>query len=375
MPKVANQDKDLQAAHEIGRIYNSLLDKKTLCEFFLESVLIFVKECDGFLFLAGNNDQLWLESKTTHAEPPASLKREADSVFQNGQPVYKEDSLYLPLIVRNTAIGLACFLRKSGAPPFTQLDFTLVSDLSFQLAGALKNLLLFEQNFKMERLAAVGQTVGAVLHEIKNIIQLASFSDECLRMGLREHKEKYITQGTEGIGKALRELDGFTYEMLSLTKDYKIKPQKIKIQSLLGELKRDFQRQAEEFGVELDFQAEESFPEVDGEYKSLYRALINLVKNSFEARGEKKPYIRIRVRSKDKDFYEIVVEDNGKGMTEEVRAKVFQAFYTTKGEQGTGLGLMIIDRTIKAHQGKIELESQSGAGTKFILTLLKKLST
>ena len=374
MPKIANQDKDLQAAHEIGKIYNSLLDKKTLSEFFLESVLMFVKECDGFLFLAGNNDQLWLESKTTQAEPSDSLKNEADSVFQNGQPVYKKDSLCLPLVVRNTAIGIAYFLRKSSAPFFTQRDFTLVSNLSFQLAGALKNLLLYEQNLKMERLAAIGQTVSAVLHEIKNIIQLASFSDECLRMGLREHKEKYITQGTEGIGKALRDLDGFTYEMLSLTKDYRIKPQKIKIQSILEELKRDFHRQAEEFGVELNFQAEESFPEVDGEYKSLYRALINLVKNSFEARGEKNPYIRIRVCSKDKDFYEIVVEDNGKGMTEEVRAKVFQAFYTTKGEQGTGLGLMIIDRTIKAHQGKIELESQATVGTKFILTLPKKLS-
>ena len=368
-------DSDLQAAHEIGKIYNSMLDKKLLCGFFLESVSMFVKEVHGFLFLASDRNQLWLESSTV-ADGSTSdrFKQKAEAIFQSGQPLFQKDFISLPLVVRNSAIGVACFAKSLDASEFSQRDFTLISDLSFQLAGALKNLLLYEQNLKMERLAAIGNTVSAVMHEIRNMIQLAKFSDEYLRMGIKEQKEKFVSRGLEGIGKALNDMEGFVQEMLSLTKDYKISPQQMNLQSMLDELRKDFQRRAEEFHVQLDFQIEEPFGEVEGDYKALCRALVNLVKNAIEARKDTGTYVRIRVRSKDKDSYEIVLEDNGKGMTDEVKAKVFQAFYTTKGEHGTGLGLMIIDRTIKAHRGEIQVESEAGKGTKFTITLPKVLS-
>lgn len=368
-------DKDLQAAHEIGKIYNSILDKKLLCGFFLESVSMFVKDFDGHLFLAGNNNQLWVESSTvTNAAASDGLKQKAETIFQSGQPLFQNDLIVLPLVVRNSAIGTACFVQKPNGPAFSQRDYTLISDLSFQLAGALKNLLLYEQNIRMERLAAIGQTVSAVMHEIKNMIQLAKFSDEYLRIGLKDQKQPLISRGLDGIGKALSDMEGFAQEMLSLTKDYKVTAGKMRLREMMEELRKDFQRRSEEFHVHLDFQVEESFPEVDGEYRTLFRALVNLVKNAIEARKDTGAYVQIRVRSKDEESYEIVVEDNGKGMTDEVEAKVFQAFFTTKGEYGTGLGLMIVDRTIKAHRGEIQIESEVGKGTRLTLTLPKILA-
>ena len=65
----------------------------------------------------------------------------------------------------------------------------------------------------------------------------------------------------------------------------------------------------------------------------------------------------------------LVVEDNACGMSEEVKAKLFEAFFSTKGKRGTGLGLMVVARTAKMHQGTVKVESQPGVGTKFILTL------
>jgi signal transduction histidine kinase len=56
-------------------------------------------------------------------------------------------------------------------------------------------------------------------------------------------------------------------------------------------------------------------------------------------------------------------------MSEEVKAKLFEAFFSTKGKRGTGLGLMVVARTAKMHQGTVRVESQLGTGTKFILTL------
>ena len=56
-------------------------------------------------------------------------------------------------------------------------------------------------------------------------------------------------------------------------------------------------------------------------------------------------------------------------MSEEVKAKLFEAFFSTKGKRGTGLGLMVVARTVKMHQGTVRVESQLGVGTQFILTL------
>jgi hypothetical protein len=66
----------------------------------------------------------------------------------------------------------------------------------------------------------------------------------------------------------------------------------------------------------------------------------------------------------------ISIRDNGTGMPEEVRSKIFEPFFTTKDVgEGTGLGLSIVYNIIESHKGKIEVESELGKGTEFIITL------
>ena len=364
-------EKDFQAAHEVGRIYDALTDSKTLIDFFLSTVLQFLPARFGYLFLSGKEKKLWLESATPSATPvdPKTIT-DAQNSLEDGKPAIRNGFLFLPLIARNSSMGVAIFEKKQEVPGFVQKDLELGFDLASEFSGALKNILLFEENLKMERLAAVGQAMGMVLHEIKNIIQLARMSDEMTRIGLKEKKEVFVQKGLAKMEKALRDMDGFSWEILSLTKDYQLEPEKVSIPNLLVELGKDLEEKAEGFHVALDFQAEADFPEVEGDGRSLYRALLNLVKNAFEAfHGKEGAWIKIRAKLKDPEHYEIAVEDNGSGMTEEVKAKLFQAFFSTKGKRGTGLGLMVIERTVKMHHGEVRVESVLGEGTKFILTL------
>ncbi|MSR77479.1 MAG: GHKL domain-containing protein [Candidatus Omnitrophica bacterium] len=368
-------DQDFKGANEIGKIFNSFLDKKLLCDFFLDSVLTFIRASHGYLYLVGNSNQLWLETSTGEGSTAFAeeLKPQAEAIFQKGQPVSNTHFLMIPLIVRNHAIGVACFIPGNPGEAMTDKEFALAQDMTSQLAGALHNLLLFEQNLKMERLAAIGQTTSIVMHELTNILQLAKLADECLRRGLENNHERYLTRGLAGLKKALKEMDGFAYEMLSLTKDYKITPIPIELKAVFEELKTDLQEKAAQARVRLETQCEDGF-HVEGEPRSLYRALLNMMKNAMEAADKDDAYIRVSARSVDETTYQILVEDNGQGMTEEVKARIFQAFFSTKGERGTGLGLMIIDRTVKAHQGEIRIESQAGKGTTFFLTFPKKLN-
>jgi signal transduction histidine kinase len=360
-----------QSAHEVGKIYDAITDSKVLTDFFLTTLLRFIPARQGFLFLATQSKSLLLE---TSVPPEGALAEDlaaaAKKVFDEGKPIAIEGRVFLPLIAQNSIMGVACLERTADAPVFTPQEVEIGFDLASEFSGALKNILLFEENLKMERLAAVGQAMGMVIHEIKNIMQLARFSDEMIRMGIAEKNGKFLEKGLAKMAKTLKEMDGFALEMLSLTKDYQLEPEKVDLSAILAELQGDLAERSEGYHIRLDFRTDPGFPVVEGDGRSLYRALLNLVKNAFEAfQNTKDACVTIRARIKDDERYELVIEDNASGMTEEVKARLFEAFFSTKGKRGTGLGLMVVARTVKMHHGDVRVESQPGVGTKFILTL------
>jgi signal transduction histidine kinase len=359
--------------HEVGRVYDAITDSKVLTEFFLITVPQFIPSQKEYLFLATRNKSLLLEASVPSVgETPADLMSEAQKIFENGKPCALKGRMFLPLIAQNSIMGIACLERALDEPVFTPQEVEIGFDLASEFSGALKNILLFEENLRMERLAAVGQAMGMVVHEIKNIMQLARFSDEMTRMGVKEKNEKFLAVGLSKMDKTLKEMDGFILEMLSLTKDYQLEPEKVDLAAILAELQNDLTERAEGYHIKLDFRTDPGFPIVEGDGRSLYRALLNLVKNAFEAfQGKKDACIRIRARIKDDERYELIVEDNASGMSEEVKAKLFEVFFSTKGKRGTGLGLMVVARTAKMHQGNVNVESQLGVGTKFIMTLCR----
>ena len=368
---MSSPEKPYQATHELGRVYDAITDSKVLTEFFLNTVSRFIPAQQSHLFLATRNKTLLLEAAVPSSTgAPANLAAEAQKIFEEGKPCVVKGRMFLPLIARNSVMGVACLERAEGAPVFTSQEVETGFDLASEFSGALKNILLFEENLKMERLAAVGQAMGMVAHEIRNIIQLARFSDELIRMGIKEKNEKFLSTGLDKMTKTWKEMDGFIWEMLSLTKDYQLEPEKVDLSVILAELQNDLAERAGGYHIRLDFKTEPGFPVVEGDGRSLYRALLNLVKNAFEAFLEKKDaYIKILARIKDDEHYELIIEDNASGMSEEVKAKLFEAFFSTKGKRGTGLGLLVVSRTAKMHQGTVNVESQPGVGTKFILTL------
>ncbi len=364
-------EKSHQATHELGRVYDAITDSKVLTDFFLMTLSRFIPARQSYLFLATRNKTLLLDGVAPlSGEVPPNLMAEVQKAVEEGKPSVLKSRMYLPLIARNNVMGVACLERAAGEPVFSPQEVETGFDLASEFSGALKNILLFEENIKMERLAAVGQAMGMVVHEIKNIMQLARFSDEMTRMGINEKNEKFLTTGLAKMSKTLKEMDGFIWEMLSLTKDYQLEPEKVDLPAILAELQDDLAERAEAHHIKIDFKADPGFPGVEGDGRSLYRALLNLVKNAFEAFQVKNDAcVRIRARIKDDERYELVVEDNASGMSEEVKAKLFEAFFSTKGKRGTGLGLMVVARTAKMHQGVVNVESQPGVGTKFILTL------
>ena len=98
-----------------------------------------------------------------------------------------------------------------------------------------------------------------------------------------------------------------------------------------------------------------------------YQVLINLIRNAFQATI---PGDRISVRSLiEANDVLLEVQDTGYGMADEVRERIFEPFFSTKGEQGTGIGLAVVKQTVERHGGSIDCESTRGAGTTFSIRL------
>ena len=100
--------------------------------------------------------------------------------------------------------------------------------------------------------------------------------------------------------------------------------------------------------------------------------LVNLLENSIDAcrLDDKKSEHRVGVLVEGHpDYVQFEVKDNGIGMDQETRDKVFSLFFSSKGSEGTGLGLFISNRIAKAHGGGVELESEPGAGTQSVVKL------
>jgi signal transduction histidine kinase len=113
----------------------------------------------------------------------------------------------------------------------------------------------------------------------------------------------------------------------------------------------------------------QSDPIVLGNKVKLQQVLLNLIKNASHAiRGKADGKITVTLEGNDSEAI-LRVSDNGSGMTPEVQEKIWDPFFTTKGQEGTGLGLDICRKLVVSHGGTISFQSTAGAGTTFEIRL------
>jgi len=122
--------------------------------------------------------------------------------------------------------------------------------------------------------------------------------------------------------------------------------------------------------LKFSFRMEGGLPSLAGDSLLLRQAFQNLIQNSIEAL-ENKGEIKIKlqkIEDKGEALIQITIEDNGSGIPEENLENVFKPFFTSK-EKGIGLGLSLVKKIIDLHKGRIEVKSELGKGTVFILLL------
>lgn len=214
---------------------------------------------------------------------------------------------------------------------------------------------------EVERLAAAGQTAAQFAHEVGTPLNLISGHIQLLRLknlGEDDSRLAIISSQIERIERIVR-------SMLDRTKISQGRHQPIKISEVL---QRTFDATAPmlaENNIELVAEIDENLPKICADADHLQQIFINLINNSLDAMPSA-GILTVKTRAADSNI-EIDFADSGTGMTEEVRTRIFDVLYTTKGKRGTGLGLVVVKQIVQEHGGEIEVESQAGKGTRFLL--------
>jgi two-component system sensor histidine kinase FlrB len=174
-------------------------------------------------------------------------------------------------------------------------------------------------------------------------------------------------------GKAadqLKRLEHLIQDVLLFTRGESIGRDMIPVSALIAEAVQTVDPLCRQKEVTLRVTAEVGDSIIMGSRKALGGALLNLLENALQAcegidGGAKEITLKARV---DGRLVRIAVRDTGIGMAPETQARVFEPFFTTRG-QGTGLGLAIALGVVRAHGGSIDVNSKPGAGSEFVMTL------
>jgi two-component system sensor kinase FixL len=224
--------------------------------------------------------------------------------------------------------------------------------------------LIEERLLQSERLAAVGNTVSHIAHEIKNPLAIiggfARQLQKAENLGVKEKQKLNI------ITEEVERLEAMIAEMRDFVRRPAAKKQVGDLEKLLEETLNLFRGAFKEQHIKLRRVRKNPLPPLSFDAQQMHQVLINLFKNSLEAmpRGGELTVVS-RVRDGQA---EISISDTGEGMTPEVRAKIFQPYFTTK-EKGTGLGLAICRNILEEHGGGIFAESTPGQGSTFTLQI------
>ena len=293
------------------------------------------------------------------------------------------------LVVLSFGFGASLFVAKGLSKPVEKIVAGSAENLTRrrqaedelrasnrELEKALSELKATQQQvIQQERLSAIGQMASGIAHDFNNTLTpILGFSELLLESPkLLDNKAEarrcleMLRTSAKDAASVVSRLREF-YRPADTDEEFPVVDLAKIVQQAVALTEPKWRRQTQATGLTVEVGAEaKASPFVAGQESALREVLTNLIFNAVDAMPQGG---RISLEtSVEEDDAVIRVRDNGTGMTESVRQRCLEPFFSTKGERGTGLGLSMVYGIIERHRGKLEIESAPGQGTTFIIRL------
>lgn len=248
-----------------------------------------------------------------------------------------------------------------------------------------RRVAVFAQMEHNQKLSSIGRLAAGVAHEVNNplavIYEKAGLAQDLLNMGkvCGDGKDKErLSALLESIESTVERARGITHRLLGFARRMEANRQTLHIEEVISETLGFLEREAKNRGVKLEAELPPNLPEIVSDRGQLQQVFLNIVGNALDAlaggeggaqapQGEER-FVKIRCQSQDGQML-VSVRDNGKGMSPEVLKHIFEPFYSTKKDKGTGLGMFITYGIVRKLGGEIHVQSEEGRGSTISITL------
>lgn len=230
-----------------------------------------------------------------------------------------------------------------------------------------------------DRLAYIGSLASGLAHEINNPLNSISLNIDLLEDDVKNLNDKQQSKMVKKINRIKSEtknLQKILGEFLTFARPPRLETEAVDINEFIYDMIDFLEPEIKKHAINVKFELDDSLYPIMVDPRQLHQVLLNLLKNAIEAIVEKKPEHPLIIVNTlaHETFMELKISDNGEGIPEHFRDKIFEVFFTTK-ENGTGLGLGIVSRILSEHQGTIKLDTEDAKKglTTFVITLPKSI--
>ena len=313
----------------------------------------------------------------------SQFKREIQELLSNGSPIRSSDIL-ISISAQESLYGFLVLGSSSYAGAFADVDLLLLENLCSRMGLALRSREVERLSNQVESLVALGTMAAGLSHELRNplvsIRTLSSF------LAKNPDLVKLSPEFRETVQRDVKRISGIIEGVAAFAHNDRRPAGLVEIPMVLREVEHSVRDTIAADRIGFKMIVGKDIPPVRGSFEQLIQVFQNIIGNAVQAITEwderrDAPWIEVRVsrrgggRIEKQRWVEVVVVDNGPGISREFQARIFDPFVTSRdtgmrqGAAGTGLGLAIASRIIELHQGAISVQSEIGAGAQFTVSI------
>ncbi len=297
----------------------------------------------------------------------------ADKRFESGKSVQNlgmRSVICAPIVAREQILGVIHLDCPITRHTYNEHELRLVTAIGYQTGLAIENARLVQSHMQRERLAAAGETVAYLSHYIKNILQGMRSGADVVERGLDKRDLILTAQGWRIVARNLDRSYHLMLNMLAFSKPREPRFETLQLNRIVEEVVQLVQKQADARRIMLLTDLDEHVPAIPLDYEGMHQVVLNLVTNAIDAVDAEHGRINVRTHfAPDQQEVVVLVTDNGPGVPPELREKIFEPFYSSKGHGGTGLGLAVARKIVAELGGTIELADPPDGGAELRVRL------
>lgn len=335
---------------------------------------------DGVLETSGSTFEITDDSLSTQSDAlvekvietgKAIIVRNAMSnkLFE-GDPSFQRfniaTALCVPVIKGQSAAGVI-YIDSTGDCALLDEDIELLEFIGEYVGLAISTV-------ENRRLIDAGKATLNLSHSVKNILQMVGGAAEVIDFGLKSNEIHRVKRSWDILMPNLERLRKFMLDMLDYSKDRNLETGPCEfnrvIQGAIESLKSQLKQKQSKLKINID----RNIPIIELDEERIHEMSLNLILNAIDIVDKSSGVVIVETKYHiAQSEVELSVADNGPGMTDEIKNKIFTPFESGKNKFGTGLGMAIAKQITDQHNGRIEIESELGKGATFRVFLPAKL--